>query len=224
MNVKYKDGNSIAEYLSNFQGPLNELSTIKLELDDEVQSSFLMSSLPDNWETLVVSLSNLAQNGMITVNMVKDNMFNEKARIKELGISSNTKALVIEKRWRSKSRKPSNDYNRDKSRGKSKSRKEIKCFYCGKPGHIKRECRKFIREQFKEKCGEQKEDKDIAAVASDGITIIVCHDACVNLTCQDSTWVVDTTASFHIIAHRDFFSSYTSDSFGWVRIGNETKM
>ena len=53
--------------------------------------------------------------------------------------------------------------------------------------------------------------------------IIVCDDACVNLACQDSTWVVDTTVSFHIIAHKDFFFSYTSDNFGWVRMGNEAK-
>ena len=51
--------------------------------------------------------------------------------------------------------------------------------------------------------------------------IIVCDDACVNLACQDSTWVVYTTTSFHIIAHRDLFSSYTSGGFGWVRMCNE---
>ena len=94
----------------------------------------------------------------------------------------------------------------------------MKCFYCGKPTHIKRECKKFKREQFKGKCEEQKEDKDIAVVASDGDTIIVCDDACVNLACQDSTWVVDTVLSLHIIARRDFFSSYTSAvlvGLGW---------
>ena len=85
MNLKYKDGNSVAKHLNNFQALLNELSTMKLELDDEVQSSFLMSSLPDNWDTLVVSLSNLAQNGMIIINMVKDNMFNEEARMENQG-------------------------------------------------------------------------------------------------------------------------------------------
>ena len=52
--------------------------------------------------------------------MVKDNMFNEDLR-KGLGISSNTEALVTERLGRSKSKKPSSDYNRDKSRGKSKS-------------------------------------------------------------------------------------------------------
>ena len=35
--------------------------------------------------------------------------------------------------------------------------------------------------------------------------------------------MVDTAASFHITARRDFFSSYTSGSFGWVRMGNEAK-
>ena len=154
MNLKYKDGNSDVEHLRNFQGLLNELSTMKLELDDEVHTLLLLSSLLDNWETLVVSLSNSAPNGLITVNMVKNNIFNEEARRKELGISSNIETLVTERRVRSKSRKPSNDYNCDKSRGKSKSRKEIKCFYCGKPGHINRECRKFRREHFKGK-GEE---------------------------------------------------------------------
>ena len=114
-------------------------------------------------------------------------MFNKKAIRKELGISSNTKALVTKRQRRSKNRKPSSDYNRDKSRGKSNSRKEIKCFYYGKPGHIKRECRKFKKEQFKGNGEVQKEDKDIAVVASNADTIIVCDDVCVNLACQDST-------------------------------------
>ena len=35
--------------------------------------------------------------------------------------------------------------------------------------------------------------------------------------------MVDTAASFHITARKDFFSSYTNGSFGWVRMGNEAK-
>ena len=116
--------------------------------------------------------------------MVKDNMFNEEVRRKELGISSNIEALITERWERSKSIKHSNDYNYNNLRGKSKSRKEIKCFYYGKPGHIKRKCKKFRREQFKGKC---EENKDIIVVTFDDDTIIVCDDTCVNLACQDST-------------------------------------
>jgi hypothetical protein len=82
VNLKYKDGQSVTEHLSNFQGLLNELSTMKLVLDDEVQALLMLISLPNNWETLVVSLSNLAPNGVMTMVMVKDSMFNEEARRK----------------------------------------------------------------------------------------------------------------------------------------------
>jgi hypothetical protein len=66
---------------------LNKLSTMKLVLDDEVQSLFMLSSLPDSWETLVVSFSNSASNTVMTMVMVKDIMFNENARRKEQDIS-----------------------------------------------------------------------------------------------------------------------------------------
>ena len=48
VNLKYKDGNSVAKHLSNFQGLLNELSTMKLELDDEIQTLLLLRCLPDS--------------------------------------------------------------------------------------------------------------------------------------------------------------------------------
>jgi hypothetical protein len=46
--LKYKDGQSVTEHLSNFQGLLNELSNMKLVLDDEVQALFMLNYLPDS--------------------------------------------------------------------------------------------------------------------------------------------------------------------------------
>ncbi|CAL1361064.1 unnamed protein product [Linum trigynum] len=87
VNLKYKDGHSVSEHLSDFQGLVNQLTTMKLALDDEVQALLLLSSLPDSWETLVVSVSNSAPNGKLTMDIVKDSMLNEEARRKELGIA-----------------------------------------------------------------------------------------------------------------------------------------
>ncbi|PKI40877.1 hypothetical protein CRG98_038718 [Punica granatum] len=36
----------------------------------------------------------------------------------------------------------------------------------------------------------------------------------------DSTWVADIDASFHVTPHRDFFSSYTTGDYGYMRMGN----
>ncbi|KAF7143342.1 hypothetical protein RHSIM_Rhsim05G0201800 [Rhododendron simsii] len=50
VNLKYKDGRSVAEHMSDFQGLINQLSTMKLVLDEELQALLLLSSLPDSWE------------------------------------------------------------------------------------------------------------------------------------------------------------------------------
>ena len=119
---------------------------MKMVLDDELQALLLLSSLPDSWETLVVTISNSTPDGKVTIDMVKDRMFNEEARRKEHGFSAESQALVIERRERNNSRQHHNNKPRDNSRGRSKSRKEIECYHYGKTGHMKREYRKLKRE------------------------------------------------------------------------------
>ncbi|KAF7115099.1 hypothetical protein RHSIM_RhsimUnG0064500 [Rhododendron simsii] len=227
VNLKYKDGRSVAEHMSDFQGLINQLSTMKLVLDEELQALLLLSSLPDSWETLVVTISNSAPSGMVTMDMVKDGMFNEEARRKEQGTSVDTEALVVQNRGRSRTRNSGGDRNKSKDRSKSKSRgtskprSEIECFHCHKMGHVRKECRILQKELKKGKGAEISGKKDTTAVASDGEVIIVCDDGFVGLTGQDLSWVIDSGASFHVTSQRDFFASYIHGDFGHVRMGNE---
>ena len=38
--------------------------------------------------------------------------------------------------------------------------------------------------------------------------------------CQESDWVIDSSASFHVTPHGDFFISYSTGDFGNVKMGN----
>jgi len=87
-----------------------------------------------------------------------------------------------------------------------------------KEGTHKRECRKFKKEQEKEK--DNKEDKSTVAATSNGEVIIVYDDNFVGLTCDNTSWLVDSGACFHVTPRADF-TSYTSGEFGYVRLGNE---
>ena len=84
VNLKLKEGRSIAEHLSEFQDLVNHMVTMKMIIDDELQALLLLSSLLDSWETLVVSLSNSASNGVLQFAMVKDSLFKETRR-KDMG-------------------------------------------------------------------------------------------------------------------------------------------
>ena len=137
MNLKLKEGKSIAEHLSEFQDLVNQMVTMKLIIDDELQALLLLSSLLDSWETLVVSLSNSALNGVLQLAMVKNSLLNEETRRKDMG-KDITQALVTKNRGRSKSR---SSKGRGKSRNRSESKGKFKCFYCDKEGYIKRNCK-----------------------------------------------------------------------------------
>ena len=46
---------------------MNQLAAMKITFDDEFQSLLLLSSLPESWETLVVTVSNSAPDGVVTM-------------------------------------------------------------------------------------------------------------------------------------------------------------
>ena len=113
VNLKLRSGTSVAEHTNEFQSLVNQLSAVDMQLGDEVQALLLLSSLPDSWETLVVTLSNSAPGGKVTMPMVKDSMSNEESRRKDVG-SEQTEAFVTETRGRHQ--------GRDGERGRSTSR------------------------------------------------------------------------------------------------------
>ncbi|GFY87494.1 hypothetical protein Acr_05g0011330 [Actinidia rufa] len=90
VNLKLQRG-TVAEHTSEFQNLVNQLASIDLYFDDEMQALLLLSSLPESWETLVVSLSNSAQDGKLTMSTVKDALFNEEARKKEMGMTDGSR-------------------------------------------------------------------------------------------------------------------------------------
>ena len=72
VNLKLKSDTYVAERSSEFQNIVKLLGSVKLNLGNEEQALLLLNSLPDSWETLVVSLSNSTPNGKLTMTMVKD--------------------------------------------------------------------------------------------------------------------------------------------------------
>ncbi|KAG8382350.1 hypothetical protein BUALT_Bualt05G0068200 [Buddleja alternifolia] len=149
------------------------------------------NSLPDSWDTLVVSVSNSAPNGDLTLQVVKDCLLNEEFRRKEQAFSTEQNALVTEnsdKRGRNKNRGP--QHQRDKSRGKSKFKGDFKCHYCGDPNHYERDCRKKKRDQKNGNNENKKDDKDTTAVATDGDVVIICDDTCSQMANHGVTEVI----------------------------------
>ena len=58
-------------------------------------------------------------------------------------------------------------------------------------------------------------------VASEQELMLITEESELNLASDETTWVVDSGASFHLTPDRKCFSSYTAGDHGCVRMGNE---
>ena len=74
VNLKYKGGRDITKHISEFQGLVNQLTTMKIILNDELQALLLLSSLPNNQKTLVVLVNNSESNEKLTLDIVIDRL------------------------------------------------------------------------------------------------------------------------------------------------------
>ncbi|CAA0811271.1 Unknown protein [Striga hermonthica] len=116
-----------------------------------MQSLLLFSSLPNSWETLVVTLSNSASNDKLSMSVFKDALFNEEARRKDMGINQ-THALVMENRGRPQDKQQRSCRKKSMCRRKGRQSDDQRshvCYLYGLEGHMKKNCYKWLEEQCK---------------------------------------------------------------------------
>lgn len=225
MSLRYQDGSPITDHLNTFQGIINQLASMNLSFDDEIQGLWLLGTLPNTWETFRTSLSNSAPNGIISMDLAKSSVLNEEMRRKSQVSSSQSEVLVTESRGRSQSRGPG---NRGTSRGASNKWANVECHHCGLKGHIKKYCRKLKKEnknKYKNNNNNNNDKRegnnnDNVAIVDDFLVVCDSVDENVNLSCDEVDWVVDSGASTHATSQRDLFSTYEAGDFGIVRMGN----
>ena len=57
-NMKMSEGGSVADHLNEFNTVTNQLSSVKVDFDDEVRALLILCSLPESWNVLVMDVSN----------------------------------------------------------------------------------------------------------------------------------------------------------------------
>ena len=89
------------DHLNEMEGIQDQLSRMRVKLDDKVFALLVLASLPQSWETLKISITNTAPNGIVNMELVKSSILNEEMRRRSQASSSSSQSdvMVAEFRW-----------------------------------------------------------------------------------------------------------------------------
>ena len=182
-SLRLGEGDSVQSHIKTMVEIFNELNAIEDKITEEDKVVYLLASLPDSYNMLVTALEASAEVPKFEV--VTERILHEETKISV----------------RSSSAENSASGNALSSFGKRR-RTGIKCFFCDMPGHIKRNCHLFKKENSKNSKSEVKHGK---LVKSDSDDEIVLHALSSSDLEVSNSWIVDSGASNHMTHDESLF-------------------
>ncbi|KAH9316990.1 hypothetical protein KI387_018759 [Taxus chinensis] len=105
---KMHEGGSASCHLNDFRSIVNQLKSVDIPFDDEVKELLFLCSLPNSWDSLVMTVSNtLYVNNILKFDDVVSKILNEEIHRKSTEESSSRNALHVESRGKKKERSKS---------------------------------------------------------------------------------------------------------------------
>lgn len=178
-NLNMTEDQEMEKHLFELEELFNRLQCAGQQMDTSLQIALILRSVPDSYSGLVTALESRKDEDL-SIELVKQKLVDEwQRRSERFGSSAKTDERAM--------------------RMYVKRQEEKVCYYCRKPGHFKRNCRLFKKEQ-----GEKEEDDRDArakqvAEADNPICFTVGSRQC------RGRWLVDSGCSNHMTNDRSFF-------------------
>lgn len=201
-SMKHSESISMHEHLNNFNALISQLSSVEMKFDDEMVAVAFLCTLSEDWSPVVTAVSNsVPRSEKLKFEDVTAKILSEETKRKLSGESSSS-SVALNTQFRGRDRRQGRQ--RGKSRGKSPFRgrsqsrgpEKRECWYCGKTGHLRKDCWKKNGKPVVEK--NTGEANTVGSSTEESLLASVCATI-------SEHWVIDSGASFHTTSQKDFF-------------------
>ena len=216
--LRMAETTSVTEHINTLNTLFSRLNSLGHKIAELERAEILLQSLPDSYDQLIINYTNNVLSDYIVFDDVAAAVLEEESRRKNkedrLGSSKQVEALTMT-RGRSTEHGSSGSHNHGRS--KSRSRKNIKCYNCGKKGHVKKDC-------WRNKSTPETSNSQGCVAGSSGDGDVLYSGAATTSEGRKEltdVWIMDSGATWHMTSHREWFHTYEPCSGGFVYMGND---
>ena len=216
--LRMAESTSVTDHINTLNTLFAQLTSMSYNIDTVERAELLLQSLPDSYDQLIINLTNKMDS--LVFDVIAAAVLEEESRRKnkeDRHTSSQQAEALTMIRGRSKERGFSGSQNHGRS--KSRSKKNIKCYNCGKKGHVKKEC------WLLKKSGDSESSKaqgNVASTSSNGE--VLYSEATTIVEGRKSfadVWILDSGATWHMTSRSEWFHNYEPISGGSVFMGDD---
>ncbi|KAL0821823.1 hypothetical protein ABMA28_005348 [Loxostege sticticalis] len=181
-DIRLSGCSSMECYINKIIDVTQQLSDMGTPLEDDFIAVLMLNGLTSDYDPLIMALEN-SKLGKLESETVKNKLLQESLRRDE---KADTTALF--------------------------TRKQVKCFRCKKPGHIKRNCPKYSQKEKAENRSKQYNSGDKALLSA--LSVNLKHDV----------WYLDSGATNHMCNNRSIMSDIKTTKRCQVNVANGQKL
>lgn len=193
VRFKFKNGEKFSVQINEFCSTVDELKEIGITLNGDLLTILLLCSLPNEMEGFVIAIE--SRDNLPTYESLISKILEEETRQGDKHIGNGETAFAANSRYVYKKNKRYQPKDNNQSSGKNIQRTSnrdngnsvnIKCYRCGKMGHIRSQCRNNDNE---------KNGADHAcSLFENGINL-------------GTSWILDSGATSHMCRNKEFFNT-----------------
>ncbi|KAE8727661.1 hypothetical protein F3Y22_tig00005406pilonHSYRG00056 [Hibiscus syriacus] len=215
--LRMPESTSVTEHLNTLISLFSHLTSLSCKIGEQERAELLLQSLPDSYDQLIINLTNnnitsLVFDDVVAVVLQEENRRKNKEDRKVNLQQAEALTTMTMMRGRSTERGQSSSHKHGRS--KSRSKKNLKCYNCGKKGHLKKDCWSLNKNSNPQgNTANTSDDGD--ALCCEASTTVKGRKRFVDI------WLIDSGATYHMTSRREWFHHYEPVSGGSVYSCND---
>jgi len=191
--MRLAEGGSVQEHIKLMSEICDELSAIGENVSEEDRVVYLLASLPESYSTLVTALEASAE--VPTLAVVRERLLHEETKAKSRSSQQQSQKEALATSFK----------------------RRLRCHFCNKPGHFKRDCEEFVKLRSQTRPVQVKKrtktgafkvtiTEDDNSTDSEGTGLVVLHALSSEYNAYDR-WILDSGATCHMCNQKVLLSN-----------------